>query len=242
MLSRQEAFDWLADFSRLCFRRIAEQRPEATIILEKTPNHGRCGADIIRLFPESYFIHVIRDPRAVVASLRAASMSWGADWAPGRVEDACNYWNDYLEKCQEIATLTPRYTEVFYDHLHSDGANEMVRLFHWLGEPIEPRQAELCVDACTFDKLNPGSLTPVRKKKADKKFFRRGETESWRSDLSPSDIAIVERSTKKQMKRLGYEPVSDGRARMIASLRLRAYRTANAFALGARSLADRVKP
>ncbi len=223
--------------------RIAAGRLGAKIVVEKTPNHGHHGADILRVFPDAYVMHAIRDPRGVAASLQAASGSWGAQWAPKGIKQASRVWKHDLTQAQGIGALTPRYREVHYERLHADGPAELMRLFDWLGEPIERAEAEKYVAACAIDRVRSGDAdAPWDLKTEPVAFFRRGEIDSWRSDLSPSDIAIVERSTKKQMKRLGYEPVSDGRARMIASLRLRAYRTANAFALGARSLADRVKP
>lgn len=243
LVSEKEFFSWIDDFSRLIVDRIAARRLGATIVVEKTPNHGHFVTDILRVFPAAYFIHAVRDPRGVVASVCAAASTWAVRWAPKRLKAACDVWNKDIAQAQAIKYLTPRYREVFYERLHADGAGELVRLFEWLGEPISRAEAERYVAACAIDKLRAGDAdAPWDLKTEPAAFFRRGESEAWREDLSPSDIAIVERSTKKLMQRLGYQPVSDGRARAIASLRLRAYRTANAFALGARAFADRVKP
>lgn len=243
LLSEEQFFSWISEFAGTCLGEIGSKRPGANIVVEKTPDHARSAAAILKIYPRCYFIHVIRDPRGVIGSLRAASAGWGQRWASRRLKDACTIWRDSLAFAQAIPSLTPRYTEVFYERLHADGPGELMRLFEWLGEPIELAEAEKYVAACAIDKLRSGDAdAPWDLKTEPAAFFRRGEIDSWRGDLSPSDIAIVERATKKQMKRLGYEPVSGGRARIIASLRLRAYRTANAFALGARSFADRVKP
>ena len=61
-------------------------------------------------------------------------------------------------------------------------------------------------------------------------------------ELSGSDIAIIERLTRKQMARLGYEPVAGRRDRMIAKARLRTYRAADKLACAMRAAADRLKP
>ena len=58
-----EAIEWIRAFSSTFFERAAEQHPDAQVIVEKTPAHGAYGADIVRLFPDSWFIHVVRDPR-----------------------------------------------------------------------------------------------------------------------------------------------------------------------------------
>lgn len=243
LISEDEFRAWIGDFSRLIIDRIAGRRPDAKLVVEKTPNHGHFAADILRVFPDAYFIHAIRDPRGVASSVRAAAGSWASRWAPTGLKDACDAWKHDILQARAIPSLATRYCEVTYERLHADGPGELMRLFDWLGEPISRAEAERYVAACAIDKLRSGNAdAPWDIKSEPAAFFRRGETESWRTDLSPSDIAIVERLTKKHMQRLGYQPISERRARMVASLRLRAYRAADAFAKRARSFADRLKP
>lgn len=242
VLTEDEFFDWYGGLPRVWLQRLSEQKPDARIFLEKTPRHSAFGSEILRVFPDSYFIHVIRDPRSVVSSLRAASRSWATSWAPGAVIDASRMWENHIVQAQGIASLTPRYNEVTYERLHADGVGEMMRLFEWLGEPIERAEAKACVAAAAFDQMRPNKPSARKKKKVDKQFFRRGEVDSWRKELSGSDIAIVERLTRKQMARLGYEPVAGRRDRIIAKSRLMSYRAANKFAKGARVAADWLKP
>ncbi len=61
-------------------------------------------------------------------------------------------------------------------------------------------------------------------------------------ELPASDIAIVERLTKKQMARLGYEPVSGRRARLVAKARLRAYKAGTRLEAAAHGLTEWLKP
>jgi hypothetical protein len=237
-ISEDELAEWMRGFAGLCLGRIADARPGAQIVVEKTPKHGEYAPDILRLFPEAFFIHIIRDPRAVVPSLRAASRSWGSRWAPDRLADASRKWRRDVMNARRAASLTERYTEVRYESLHADGAAEIVRLFAWMGEPVSREEAEAYVAACAFDKVR----TTVAEEDVDKQFFRRGEVDSWRRELSGSDIAIIERLTRKQMAALGYEPVAGRRDRMIAEARLQAYRAANKLAKAMRAGADRIKP
>ena len=114
-----------------------------------------------------------------------------------------------------------------------------MKLFDWLGEPIGPAEAVAYVDAVSFDKMR----SPVSSgEEADRQFYRRGEIDSWRRELSGSDIAIIERLTRKQMAALGYEPVAGRRDRMLAEARLQSYRLANKVAKAMRAGADRIKP
>jgi hypothetical protein len=239
LISEDELLEWMRGFAELCLGRIADARPDVRMILEKTPKHGEHVADILRLFPDAFFIHIIRDPRAVVPSLRAASRSWGSTWAPGRLKEACAYWEDRVTRGRAIATMTPRYREISYERLHADGADQIAALFAWLKEPISDEEAAGYVAACAFDKMRrPVTST----EEADKLFYRRGGVDSWRRELSGSDIAIIERLTRKQMAALGYEPVAGSRDRAIAAVRLGAYVAANKFAKAVRAGADRIKP
>jgi hypothetical protein len=238
LMSEDEFAGWMRSFVELCLGRIADARPDVRMILERTPKHGEHAADILWLFLEAFFIHIIRDPRAVVPSMRAASRSWGSGWALGRLADGSRKWRRDAENARRPASLTERYREVRYEALHADGASEIARLFAWMGEPVSREKAEAYVAASAFDKVR----TAVAEEDVDKQFFRRGEVDSWRRELSGSDIAIIERLTRKQMAKLGYEPVAGRRDRMIAEARLQAYRAPNKVAKAVRAGADRIKP
>lgn len=73
-------------------------------------------------------------------------------------------------------------------------------------------------------------------------FYRRGQVNSWREELSGVEIAIVERLARGEMAELGYEPVAGPRDRALAKARLKAYRLANRAADAVRAGADRLKP
>lgn len=241
LVTDAEADQWIREFSTLCFDRAAAQRPDATVIVEKTPGHSTCGADILRLFPNSAFIHVVRDPRAVVVSLRAASRSWGASWAPGQLVDACEMWKSHVDQAQRIADLTTRYCEVIYERLHEDGVGEILRLFEWLGEPITHDVAASYVEACAFNKVRPDTAA-LSKKKADKRFFRQGKPDGWRGELTPTEIAAVEHLAGKPMRFFGYEPVARRRERAVALVRLRASGVARLLEGASKRVADELAP
>lgn len=238
LITEDELAGWTRSFAELCLGRIADARAGARIVVEKTPKHGEYGAAILRLFPEAFFIHIIRDPRAVVPSMRAASRSWGSSWTSGRLADGSRKWRRDVMNARRAASLTERYTEVRYESLHADRAAEIVRLFAWMGEPVSREEAEAYVAACAFNKVR----TTVAEEDVDKQFYRRGEVDSWRRELSGPDIAIIERLTRKHMAALGYQPVAGRRDQAIAVARLGAYVAANKLAKAVRAGADRIKP
>lgn len=243
LVSESEYFQWIKDFSNMCMAKIAENVPGASVVLEKTPAHGSCAADILKVFPEAYFVHVVRDPRGVVASLRAASRDWGKRWAPGQLIDACFMWKDRVSRAQEIQEKTSRYREVRYEDLHENGPENIARLFAWLDEEVCQAHAEQYVDACSIDKLRSGTAgAPWDLNREPEAFYRRALAEGWREELTPGETAIIERLTKKQMAQLGYEPVSGRRARVAAKARLRTYKACSRLEAAAHNLTEFLKP
>lgn len=244
LVSEDEYLRWIERFCEYCLYRMVKSGSDGvSVLLEKTPAHGTYAGDILRIFPGAYFIHVIRDPRAVVSSLRAASRTWGGRWAPENVFDACAMWKTRVNNARAIRDLTDRYHEVSYEQLHADAPGRLMEISAWLGVDIDRVSAKEYVNACAIDKLQSGCATaPWDLKDEPKSFYRYGKPDSWRTDLSPSDIALVERLTRKQMAELGYEPVSGRRARIAASSRLRVYKSAVRLEKVAHGLTERMKP
>ena len=92
LLDEPAYFAILRDFAAAVLAKVSEDKPSARFILEKTPAHGAFADDILALFPDAFFIHLIRDPRAVVASLLAASQGWAADIKGLGIPEACEIW------------------------------------------------------------------------------------------------------------------------------------------------------
>ena len=76
---------------------------DGELFIEKTPSHALCIPEIKRLLPDSRIIHILRDPRDVVASLLAVSRSWGAAWAPHHAAEAAILWADHVRSVRSAA-------------------------------------------------------------------------------------------------------------------------------------------
>src|SRR5690242_13240991 len=72
--------------------RVLTEKPGATRLLEKTPDHAMCLDDIWRVVPDARVVFLVRDPRATVRSmLHASDEPWG-HWASTSVEGAADRW------------------------------------------------------------------------------------------------------------------------------------------------------
>lgn len=198
-------------FTDTVFQAILDDTSGAACVVEKTPGHAVWGEEILSLYPEAAFIHVIRDPREVVCSLRSAGRSWGEHWSPTNVVDAVRLWRERVEGARSIGRLTFRYREVRYEDLLADTAGELTGILAFLDLPVEEGFCEETADACRIDRLREGSGSvhaPWSLSSEPAGFFRRGKAAGWRNELTRGELRRIEYLASPLMSELGYEPVT----------------------------------
>lgn len=205
-------------FTDTVFDAIMGAHPGAELMLEKTPAHTEWAEQILMLYPEAAFVHVIRDPRDVVCSLRSAGASWGRHWAPTNVSDGARLWRERVESGLRIARLTSRYHEVRYEDLVEDAAAALAKVCRFLDLPIEHDFCRRAAEACRLDRLQADEPeenvdSPWRLATEPEGFFRRGQPRGWREELTSSALRRVEYLASPTMAELGYEPVTSTKRR-----------------------------
>jgi hypothetical protein len=196
-------FEELRGIWRRTMTPIVQAKPTATVLVEKTPQHAQYMDRIIDLLPASRFIHVIRDSRAVVASLLAASREqWGARWAPSDALTAARLWKSHvLQAGTRGASLGPqRYTTVHFEQLCADPVRHLIRLFSFIGLDVTEQWARQTTDehSLSKEKASPtASSEPPG-------FYRHGSIENWRKELSFMQKRIVWKYTGPLMLQYGY--------------------------------------
>lgn len=217
--------------SGFVFARIAARKPTATVIMEKSPSHVHFSREILGAWPDAHFIHIIRDPRSVVASLRVASKSWAADWASPRISTNCERWICDVQRGRKILEDTSNYQEVKYEDLIADGPPILSRIFAGLGIPASLDDCRRYVEECNIQNLKAGKLdgAPFEVAKMGKESWRIGKTDSWLSELSKLEISQIEHLAGPLMSEVGYKPVISSKAfSMSATLACTAERAARA--------------
>ncbi|HUB97166.1 MAG TPA: sulfotransferase [Stellaceae bacterium] len=216
MMSKEEFLGLVREITSAVMSRILMTRPTASVILEKTPFHACCCPDILAVYPDAYFLHIVRDPRAVVASMRAARQWGGSGWASPWLADNCEFWRKCVEEARAMRAATSRYLEIRYEDLVDNGIPTLRQVFRWMeiDEP-EPECARI-LEANRIDNLRnqsgDGTSDFVRRLRelygggGTSGFFRRGEVDGWRQDLTPRQVQLIERMTGKIAVELGYEP------------------------------------
>lgn len=211
----QEAFDALCrGMARSVLDTIAALKPQATHLLEKSPTNALHATWIQRLFPQSRFLHVIRDPRDTVASLLAAKQSWGGDWAPDNLINAARIWRQHVRGARLIERDAPdAYREIRYEALHAAPASELEAVACWLGLSWDRRECEAVVEQHEFSKLKNQKdyqQLPIPAERPPAGFFRRGQVGGWADDLPRGHVKIIESVCGELMRELGYDPVTRG--------------------------------
>jgi LPS sulfotransferase NodH len=124
---------------RLLSRAVAA-KPSASLVLEKTPSNSLCVDLINELCPQVLFLHIVRDPRDVMASLRDAADSWGKRWAPSNPAGTARLWLSHYEGARRAAAFTGRYLEVRYEDLRAAPTTVLHQVLDFLCLPDSPAE------------------------------------------------------------------------------------------------------
>lgn len=167
---------------------------------------------LLRLFPDAQIVHIIRDGRDCVSSLKR--MPW---WEQSTYA-AIRSWVEAMEHgARARATLAPdQYIEVRYEDLVADPESEVRRLCDFLDEAFDPAM------------LAPYRVSPVAVP-AGKTWHHRthGQVDDaavrrWATDLLPWELRLMEAVAAPQLRAHGYE-LSGGRRPVPPPLHLTRY-------------------
>jgi hypothetical protein len=193
---------WLRSIKNFVLEGAAVRYPdlrEDQYLVVKEPN-GSIGAPLLMgATPESRMIFLIRDPRDVVASRleafkqggwtgRERDYSTASKLAKGTRRLAKDYMR-IVSKVQEAYEAHPgKKTLVRYEELRTDTVNTMKAMYAALDVEVDQAQLEAAVEKHSWENI-------PEDQKGQGKFFRKGQPGSWKQDLSPKQIELVENIT-----------------------------------------------
>jgi len=155
------------------------------------------------MYPDARYVNVVRDPRAVVASIRTVGRryGWGAHGIPGGTDT----WERSVRAAERWRRhLGPRqFLDVRYEDLVTDTAGALGRIVEFLA-----------LDAAGLDAmLRHHETADIRDKTMHALVSQpvtTGRLRTWEQALRPREIAFVEDVLGDAMRRYGYEPVAAG--------------------------------
>lgn len=181
---------------------LAKVNPDTLAVVEQTPEYVQVWEEVLRVFPDAYFLHVVRDPRSVYCSQKSAAKSWADPtrfaYDPFSIGEE---WVGDVSRARKIAEATPRYHEVRYESLRREPVKGLAAILRWLELPHDEALCEKAVAACALENLKKGDHAP-------KGFFRKGEVSGWKAEMSRRELRALEHVAGSAMRDFGYEPVT----------------------------------
>lgn len=190
-----------ADFSAAvrvvyaCYARAFGDKP---FYGDKTPGYVKHIPLLARLFPESSFIHIVRDGRDVALAYIERD-----EWGPKTVAEAALYWDGRVREGRIAGERlgSSRYLEIKYEDLVEHPEEVLVHICEFLGLEFEPGMLSFHEKGDRFaaTTATPEAFTklalPVTKGLRD-----------WRAQMDPADVALFEALAGDLIEELGYPP------------------------------------
>jgi hypothetical protein len=161
---------------------------------EKTPQHALFSETLCEWYPGATLIHMIRDPRDVVASLQRMS------WAANSVVQNARTWR----KCNLAAQLCshlPQYMPVRYETLVSQPERELRRICERIGEEYDPAMLDPAKPT-GFQSPSPWGLRAQQQITTER-------LNKWREELTAKEVSQIEWAVGRHLETFGYQRSMD---------------------------------
>ncbi|MDQ3709236.1 MAG: sulfotransferase [Actinomycetota bacterium] len=164
---------------------------------DKRPGYWRHLGVLLSLFPDAQILHIVRDGRDCVSSLKR--MPW---WQQG-VLAAMATWVQAMEVGRRAQhRLRPdQYHEIYYERLVADPRTELQSLCDFLSEDFD--EAMLQPSSVASDAI------PKRKRKSwhtrTKDTVSQAAVNQWTQQLTPEELALMETVARRQLQAHGYQ-------------------------------------
>jgi hypothetical protein len=171
---------------------VRASKPDPVIWVDHTPSNVKFVTTLLELYPEAKFIHLVRDGRAVAASVMPL------DWGPNIITKAAHWWLERVsfgmaaESCYSGKVL-----RVGYEDLVSDTAGTMKRVCSFLGIDYDSQMEKA-----------DGFIVPpyiARQHSLVGKPPDKSRLDAWKRQLTPRQVEIFEYYSGDMLSYLGYE-------------------------------------
>ncbi|HED33655.1 MAG TPA: sulfotransferase [Gammaproteobacteria bacterium] len=186
------------------FNQSFNEKAQASVVVESQPENVDNLDLLMKLFPDAYYLHVIRDPRSVFGSWKSIVKTWSSEdvFHTHPVEFAERWKKDVL-KGRGLSEKARHYMEIQYEDMKSNGASVLKSVYNWLAVDDSDELVRHALESCEMQKLKKKGNMP-------KGFFRKGLSDGWKTDLTTAEVQSVEYQLKDLMDDLGYERVNKG--------------------------------
>lgn len=168
--------------------------PSATRWGDKSMYNIRYLPQLLQLFPQGNFIHIVRDGRDVAASLLAHE-------ATATIRQAATYWQEQVQKAVEFGNRmgSDQYLEIRYEDLVAAPEATMRQVYDFIDLPFSAEMFNFWENvteiAGTNRELHKNLRRPINTNAIGK----------WHTQLTTQQKEIANRLMKPTLEQLGYE-------------------------------------
>ena len=167
-------------------------KKNAHIWVDHTPSNIKNADSLLRLFPQTKFIHIVRDGRGVAASIM--SLDWGAN----TIDRAARSWSKRLSQYLDIESFlgNERIIRVGFEDLVQNPEATLKRICQFLCLEFQPemvRGGGFTVPHYTSKQHSLVGKAPDP-----------GEADAWEKALRPRQVEIFEHIAGEVLSSLGY--------------------------------------
>lgn len=171
---------------------------------DKRPMYVQELPTLMALFPDVVFVNIVRDPRAVIASMR--KLGWLEEWYDGTIVPATLRWLTSARAGRRAARVyrSDQYLELRYEDLLTSPERNLEAICNFTGLSTAHLDAMLRfhetdneIPEQQHQKFHPRLNQPLT----------HDAMHSWSSQLSDEEVAFIERALRGPMAAYGYEPV-----------------------------------
>lgn len=172
-----------------------------SFLVEKSTRHALFLPTIKMVYPDAKLIHLVRDGRDVVVSLRSAAQSWNPSW-PKDIGRCASMWKRHNEQILSSSQLfgAADILRIKYEDMLVDPETILHRAICLIGaEQNERTLARRIASSHQFSEYKRS------RNWFDGQFFRKGTSGQWRSELSGEEIRAFKSVANDLLITLGYE-------------------------------------
>ncbi len=170
------------------------QNRNTKIVGEKTPNHLLYMQTLQEFFPTARFIHIVRDPRAVVNSWKTVP------WSTGSISGDAEVWRRYMATARQSPPDSRAVFILHYEQLISESEECLKKLCHFLDLQFDVKMLNYHASRSTRVNITRepwkgNAVTPVSNKSLTR----------WQQELTKAEVATIELVAGEEMSQFGYD-------------------------------------
>jgi hypothetical protein len=174
---------------------------------DKRPMNIQWLPAIVAMFPDMQFIHLVRDPRAVVASMR--KLGWLDDWYDGTVVGGVDLWVRSIRfgRRARARYRADQFLQLRYEDLIADTEGRLQVICDFAG--LSTAHLE---DMLSFH-LKPVDIPRGKREKYHPLLAQpitSAAVRAWTEQLNEGEVAFIEKVAARHLEHFGYEPEAKG--------------------------------